>query len=89
MTLLQNGSTVVVELEGEVLTVTNVAGVAVHIYVDWQLPSGQWSAISGEVRLEAGAAYVRTQAELGHESVRVGVRVIRGEVPGDLVEVRP
>ncbi|HKG04508.1 MAG TPA: hypothetical protein VKB03_15120 [Conexibacter sp.] len=89
MTLLQNLRTVIVELGEEVLNVQNLVAVAVYIYVDWQLPNGQWSAISGEVRLEAGAVYARTAAELGHERVRVGVRVIRGEVPGNLVEVNP
>ena len=91
MTLLQNGRTVVVALEEEanVLTVQSLVEVTVHIYVDWRLPGGEWSAISGEVRLRAGAVYTRTLAELGHESVRVGVQVPLGEVPGNLVEVNP
>jgi hypothetical protein len=90
MTLLQNEQTVVVDLgEANLLTVRNLVGVPVYIYVDWQMPNGQWSAISGQVRLAAGGTYTRTRVELGHEHVRVGVRPVQGEVPGNLVEVNP
>jgi len=90
MTMLQNEQTVVVDL-GNVqwLTVRNVAAVPVYIYVDWQTAEGHWSPISGQVRLGVGSSYARTRIELGHERVRVAVRVIEGEVPGNLVEVNP
>ena len=53
------------EEEGKVHNITTA--------IDYQLPNGQWSAITGTVTIAAGKSRGWTRIELGHDKVRVGV----------------
>lgn len=88
MTRLKDDETVILDIGNESgISVRNLIDDEVRIFVDHQLDNGQWSAITGTVRLAAGETFQRTRIDLGYERVRVGVR---GEEAGrDLVEVRP
>ncbi len=88
MSRLKDEQTVIVDI-GNVagLSVLNLTGDKVFVYVDYENAKGVWSAIVGERLVAGGATFERTRIDLGHDRVRVGVR---GPDDGrDLVEVTP
>ncbi|HEX4116272.1 MAG TPA: hypothetical protein VHY18_10405 [Solirubrobacteraceae bacterium] len=88
MSRLKDEQTVIVNI-GNIagLSVLNLTGDKVLVYVDCQDSKGNWSALTGERLIAGGSTFERTRAELGHDQVRVGVR---GPDDGrDLVEVTP
>lgn len=65
--------------------IKNISGMDVKVYFDYRLPSGQWSAIFGELTIKPDGTLYKSKSDINHEHIRIGAK---GEGGGYIVSVK-